>query len=235
MSFMQMSIHSIHSSIFRPHQNLEEYIFKFIHSVSEGSIIVVTSKIVSLAEGRIVKNNPGQKRKWIRQESEQVYKTAWFYLTQKDGHWCPNAGIDESNANENLILWPTDSYGVAHDLCLRLMRRYHVKKLGILITDSRLFPLRAGVIGVALGYAGFKGLRDYRGKPDLFGRSLRMTQTNIADCLASTAVLCMGEGNERTPLAVIERAPVHFIKKVDASELRIDPRHDLYRPLFSRL
>ena len=110
---------------------------------------------------------------------------------------------------------------------------YGVKKLGVLITDSRVFPLRAGVTGVALGYTGFKGLRDYRSKKDLFNRPLTMTQTNVADCLASAAVLVMGEGAERTPLGIITDAPIVFTNKTDAANLRIDPKVDLFKPLYA--
>ena len=59
-------------------------------------------------------------------------------------------------------------------------------------------------MGLCIGYYGFYPLRDYRGKKDIFGRELKMTQTNIADSVAAAAVLCMGEGNEQTPLAVAE-------------------------------
>jgi coenzyme F420-0:L-glutamate ligase/coenzyme F420-1:gamma-L-glutamate ligase len=93
-------------------------------------------------------------------------------------------------------------------------------------------PLRAGVVGVALGYAGFKGLRDYRGKKDVFGRKLKITQTDVADSLATAAILAMGEGNERQPLAIVTHAPVEFTDRVNRKELLIPFKDDMYRPLF---
>lgn len=230
-----MIVKSITCRLFLPNQSLEEYVCKSISSLHDGDILVVTSKIVALAQGRIVPNTRGKKARIIKQESEAILKTRWCYLTLKDGHWCPNAGVDESNADGKLILWPEHSYTVAASLRKTLMRRYGIRRLGILITDSRTFPLRAGVTGVAVGYAGFKGLRDYRGKPDLFDRKLKMTQTNVADTLASAAVLLMGEGNERMPLAVIQDAPIVFTQRVNPEELRIDPKSDMYRPLFASL
>ncbi len=229
-----MLIKAIPSRLFTEREVLEAYVLQHIPRLKEGSILCVTSKIVALAQGRVVANTRGAKTRWIKKESEQAIKTKWCYLTLKEGHWCPNAGIDESNANGKLILWPDKSYEVAQTLRKALQKKFRLKKLGILITDSRVFPLRAGVVGVALAYAGFKGLRDYRGKPDLFGKKLALTQTNIADTLASAAVMVMGEGRERQPLAVIESAPVVFVSKVDPTELCMDPAGDLYRPLFSK-
>jgi F420-0:gamma-glutamyl ligase len=91
------------------------------------------------------------------------------------------------------------------------------------------------VVGVALGYAGFKGIRDYRGTKDLFGRVLKMSRTDVADSLATAAVLEMGEGSERQPLAVITHARIDITEKVDRNELKIALRDDLYYPLFRRI
>ena len=96
-------------------------------------------------------------------------------------------------------------------------------------------PLRSGITGVALGYAGFQGIRDYRGKPDIFGRKFKFSRTNVADSLATAAVLVMGEGNERQPLAIIEKSPVEFCDKIRQKELSIDIREDMYAPFFSQL
>jgi len=107
--------------------------------------------------------------------------------------------------------------------------------VGVLVTDSRILPLRAGIVGVALGYAGFKGVRDYRGTPDIFGRVLKLSRTDVADSLAAAAVLQMGEGAEQQPLALITDARVEFTERTSRRELRIDPKEDLYRPLFEHL
>jgi len=71
-----------------------------------------------------------------------------------------SAGIDESNANGKLILLPQDSFQTAYALREKIQQKYDVRHIGVLITDSRTVPLRAGVTGVALGYAGFCGVRD---------------------------------------------------------------------------
>lgn len=230
-----MQVMPIRGSIFRPHQDLAPYIFKHVPVLLEGMILVVTSKIVAMSEGRVAENGEGVKERLVLEESEEAIQTAWCYVTKKDGHWCPNAGIDSSNADGQLVLWPVDAYAAAASVRRACMDHYGIEQnFGVLMTDSRVFPLRAGVTGVALGYAGFKGLRDYRGKPDIFGEPLTMTQTNIADTLASASVLVMGEGNEQTPLGIVLDAPVEWSEEVDRNELTMDPEHDLYRPLFER-
>lgn len=110
------------------------------------------------------------------------------------------------------------------------------KNLGILIVDSRMLPLRAGALAYAIGYAGFKGVRDNRGKSDIFGRTLELSQTDVADGLASGVVICMGEGAEQTPLAVITDPPVEWTDEpIDPQELIIPPEDDIYRPFFENL
>jgi F420-0:gamma-glutamyl ligase len=189
-----------------------------------------------LAEGRTAQYiNKAEKTKLIKNESELAIKTKYTWLTIKDGMVMASAGIDESNAKGKLILLPKDSFKSAEVLRKKLKKIFKVRKLGVLITDSRIFPLRAGIVGVSLGYSGFKGIRNYIGKKDIFGRILKMSRTDIADSLATSAVLCMGEGKEQQPLALITDAPVEFIEKINKKELLIDPKEDLYLPLFGSI
>lgn len=229
---MSMIVSPIKTRIFKLNESLEKFIAEHLPKVSNRSVIVVASKIVALSQGR--RKFSKEKTKWVKRESERFIKTRWGYLTLKDGHWCYNSGIDESNAEGGgLILWPREPYHAARELRRKLLKFYRIKELGILITDSRIFPLRSGVCGVALGYAGFAGLKDYIGKKDLFGQKLKMTRTNVADCLASAAVLVMGEGAEAQPLAVVSGMALEFRANTDTTELAIDAKDDLYKPLFS--
>ena len=231
-----MIIQPIKTSIFKEGDNLLAFIIRYFKKVPERSVIVVTSKIVALEEKRtVVAGNAKTKEKLIRAESEFAMPTKYTWLTIKDGMVMASAGIDESNANGKLILLPKDSFKTASFLRKKLREHYGVKHLGILITDSRTIPLRAGVTGVALGYAGFKGIKDYRGTPDIFGRKFKISRVNVADSLATAAVFVMGEGNEQQPLAIIKKAPVEFCHKIHGRELRIDIKDDMYRPLFLRL
>ncbi|MFZ2886285.1 MAG: coenzyme F420-0:L-glutamate ligase [Minisyncoccia bacterium] len=228
-----MLVRPVKTRIFKEGEDLEAFILEHVPSLSDGAILVVTSKIVALAEGRTA--DPKDREKIIEEESEFSMRTKYTWLTIKDGTVMASAGVDESNADGKLVLLPKDSFAAADVLRAKFLRRFGIKNLGVLITDSRFIPLRAGAAGVALGYAGFKGVREYRGKPDIFGRPLQFSRTDIADGLATAAVLEMGEGNEQRPLCIIENAPVEFVEKVDRNELHIDIEDDLYKPLFDTL
>jgi F420-0:gamma-glutamyl ligase len=228
-----MQVTAIKTRVFRENEDLLSFILKYFKKIPEKSVLVVTSKIVALSEGRTAEfKNKKQKVARIKQESDFAIKTKHVWLTIKDGMVMSSAGIDESNAKGKLVLLPKDSFQSAFLNRKELKKIFKIKKMGVLITDSRIFPLRAGIVGVSLGYAGFKGVRDYRGGNDIFGRVLKMSRTDVADSLATTAVLCMGEGAEQQPLALVTGAPVEFTEKINKNELFIDPKEDLYLPLF---
>lgn len=228
-----MLVKPIKTRVFQEGEDLYCFITRYISRLSERSIIVVTSKIIALSEKRtVIVNNQKTKENFIKQECDIAIPTKHVWLTIKDGMLMADAGIDESNAKGKLILLPRDSFKSARILRNKLKRKYNIKKLGVIITDSRTLPLRAGVVGAALGYAGFRGIKDYRGKRDIFGRKFKFSQTDIADSLATSATLVMGEGKEQQPLAIIKNAPIVFYEKVYRRELRIDFKDDMYRPLF---
>ncbi len=222
--------------MFEEKERIISFIQEHVKQLKENSILVITSKIVALGEGRTaIIETIKTKEEYIRSESEYAVPTKYAWLTIKDGVVMAAAGIDESNANGKLILLPKNSFLSAEKLRKSLQEIYKIKNLGILITDSRTLPLRAGVTGVALGYAGFKGIKDYRGKPDIFGRKFKVSRVDVADSLATAAVFTMGEGNERKPLAVITDSEVSFCENVNRNELRIAIEDDMYAPLFTNI
>lgn len=223
------------TKIFQVRDNLFDFIAHEIPKIHEKSILVVTSKIVALAQGRIVSMDEYDKEDLVRAESKCVMQTPWCLLGYHDGEWSANAGIDESNARDGFILLPRQPMKVARELWVQLRKYHDVSSLGIIITDTRSVPLKKGTLGVAIGYAGFDGLKSYIGKKDMFSRTLRMTCVNAADSLACAAVFAMGEGNEQTPLAVVRDAPVSFWKKNQRAVcLRIDPKKDIYAGIFQK-
>ncbi|MEK7642557.1 MAG: coenzyme F420-0:L-glutamate ligase [Patescibacteria group bacterium] len=231
-----MIITPIKTRIFQEGENLFKFITDYFKKISEGSVIVVTSKIVALSEKRtaIVKNIR-TKEELIRKESTIAIPTKYVWMTIKDNMIMASAGIDESNADGKVILLPKDSFKAARVLRNQLKKKYKIKNLGVVITDSRTVPFRSGVAGVAMGYAGFRGLKDYTGKLDIFGRKFKYAKVNVADCLATSAILVMGEGAERRPLAVITVASVEFCQNVRRKELEINIEDDMYLPLFAKL
>jgi len=228
-----MNVRPVRTRVFKEHEDLEEFIIEHIPHIADGMVLVVTSKIVALSEGRTARLE--DRDDVIQKESSFAVRTKHVWLTVKDGTVMCSAGVDASNADGKLILLPNNSFDAADELRVKLMRRYNLKELGIIIPDSRFMPLRVGATGVAVGYAGFKGVRDYRGEEDIFGRPLNISRTNLADGLATAAVLEMGEGKEQQPLCVIADAPVEWTDTVDRTELHINIEDDVYKPLFDRL
>lgn len=228
-----MNIKPVKTRVFQEGEDLFAFITKYFTKIPEQSIIVVTSKIVALSENRTVDiKDDKTKEELIRSESEFAMRTKHTWLTMKDGAAMTSAGIDRSNGNGKFILLPKDSFRTARLLRNKLQKSYNTKQLGVLIVDSRSVPLRAGALGVALGYAGFKGIKNHLGAPDIFKRKFTFCRTNIADSLATAAVLVMGEGDEQQPLALIKKAPAIFCETVRRNELQIHIQDDMYQPLF---
>jgi len=117
-----------------------------------------------------------------------------------------NAGIDQSNIEhddgESALLLPLDPDLSAHRLRATIQDLTGVT-MGVVISDSMNRPWRLGTVGIAIGSAGITVLDDRRGQRDLFGRQLKVTMINRADCIATAAVLVMGETIERTPAALV--------------------------------
>ncbi|MBI5621452.1 coenzyme F420-0:L-glutamate ligase [Candidatus Falkowbacteria bacterium] len=226
-----MKIKPIRTPIFKPNQRLLPFLERALPRCLEGSVVVVTSKIVALSEGRVVPSFTAESHaRIIRSESDWAMRTKYTWLTIKDSVVMASAGVDESNGNGQLILLPRDSFKSAARIRSHLRKKYKLKHLGVIITDSRCTPLRAGITGMAIGYAGFKGIKSYRGIPDIFGRRFHFSQVNVADSLAAAAVLCMGEGAERQPLAVITNAPIVFSTQQRRGELIITLKDDMFLP-----
>ena len=231
-----MKIQTIKTRIFKPKEKLLPFITSRLPSIKEKTILVVTSKIVALAEGRLVKKiDENTKLEIIKRESDFVLPTKYVYLTIKDGQIMANAGVDESNANGQIIMLPKDSFKTTRLIRNYFKKKYKLKNFGVIITDSRCLPLRAGTTGMAIGYAGFKGLKDYRRRLDIFGRPFKYSRVDIADSLATAAVLCMGEGDEKQPIAIITSAPVEYSNRINKNELKINIKEDMYGPIFKIL
>ncbi len=221
------------------YQILDDYLPR----LEEGSIVAIASKIVGICEGRVVKaESPEQKEELVKKEAQ-------YYLPRESNQYgvmititnnimVASAGIDESNADGNLALWPIDPQESANDIRSYLAKKLNLSRIGVVITDSRLAPLRWGVTGVAISHSGFRALNSYVGKPDIYGRLMQMEKSNVADSLAVAGVAEMGEGNEQRPLAVITDAKfVHFQKrnptKKELEDLIIRLGEDVYSTMLT--
>ncbi|MDT7864585.1 MAG: coenzyme F420-0:L-glutamate ligase [Thermoproteota archaeon] len=209
--------------------------------LQDNDIIVISQKIISKWEGRIVNLNnviPSQKAiilskitqkdprfvELVLRESKRIVKaTAGHLIVEtKHGIVCANAGIDRSNVKggEYVTLLPEDP-----DKSARIIRneieKKTGKKVGIIISDTYGRPLREGQINLAIGASGVKIFKDYRGKADRAGYILQVKNIAIADELASAAELVMGQGDEGIPVAIIRGLNILTNEDEDASKLNM--------------
>jgi coenzyme F420-0:L-glutamate ligase/coenzyme F420-1:gamma-L-glutamate ligase len=143
-----------------------------------------------------------------------------------------NAGIDHSNlpahaGAERVLLLPKDPDGSARALQEHLEATCGVR-LAVIIADSFGRPWRKGTVGIALGAAGLPALIDLRGRPDLFGRALLVTETGFADEIAAAAGLLMGQADEAVPMVLV-RGLGWSAPEVPAAALIRPAEHDLFR------
>jgi len=200
----------------------------------EKSVLVMASKILAITESRVKKiENEQDFEKALKEEAGQIIGGHPVVLTVKNGIFAPWAGIDRSNIEKGkIVLWPKKPFLSAQKIRKAVIKRHKLKKFGVVIADSFCLPLRQGVMSVAIGYAGIKGIKDLRGKKDLHGNTLKYTKIAVADQLATMGQLVMGEGNEKTPMAIIYNAEVEFTEKTDTKETIIKASECLYQPLY---
>ena len=143
----------------------------------------------------------------ILRESRRVvrHRPGVLIVEHRSGIVLANAGIDRSNvagAEDTVLLLPEDPDASAMSLKKALEDRFGVR-LGVVITDSVGRPWRMGTTGIAIGCAGVAALEDLRGNPDLFGRTLEVSEVATADAVAAAAGLLMGEGLEGSPAVLV--------------------------------
>jgi F420-0:gamma-glutamyl ligase len=219
--------------------DLSSVLDKAVPSLEENSIVVITSKIVSICEGRVVSFGAADKEQLIIDESDlYLPKTLSRYghhFSVVDHTLISSAGIDESNGASNYILWPKDSQATANQVRAYLVKRFGLTNVGVIITDSTCQPLRRGTTGICMAHSGFNALRDYIGTPDLFDKPFTVSMASISGGLAAAAVLTMGEGTEQTPIAIISDADFVQFQQRDPSDeelavLNIPIEDDLFGP-----
>lgn len=223
-----------------PKDDLWEVLDESLPKLLERDVVVVTSKVVSIGEGRCVPlGTPAQKKRLIEQEAEYLARfkeSRRSMFSVKGNAVVGSAGIDESNSNGYWTLWPEDPFRSARQIWDYLRRKHRLSRLGVIITDSTSPPMRLGCTGVSIGFFGIHPLLRYIGKTDIFGRKFKFERANLVDGIAAAAVVAMGEGDEQTPLAVARDVPSLRFASYDTSrELLIRPKEDIYYPLFKPL
>jgi coenzyme F420-0:L-glutamate ligase len=214
--------------------NVVELIDRRVGSrLKDGDVLVVSSKFVAVAEGRVVELSSvraGAKARAlaseykmdarlceliVRESDELVGGIPGFILASKEGLLTPNAGIDKSNVeHSNVVLYPRKPEASARRIRegLRFSRGVSV---GIVICDSRLSPTRRGTMGVAIASSGIESVLDMRGRVDLFGKPLKVTSQGVADDLSSAAEILMGESDESIPIVLVRGLRKSMLKNTE--------------------
>src|SRR3989304_5924976 len=218
-----------------PKDDLNQLLDLSLKKLKEKDIVVVTSKIVAIGQGRTVKaKSMAQKIKLIKQEAEGYLPGQPHGLTLKDLTLVAYAGIDRSNADNHYVLWPKNPHQEAKKIWTHLKHRHGLKNLGVIIVDSFCLPLRWGHYGISIGFWGFRPNKSYDGTKDIFGHKIILGNSNYVDALSAISGVLMGEGNEQTPLLVIRGAKfIKFTNKDTLPEIAIpgSGRPDFYSPL----
>jgi len=198
-------------------QDLLVLLDSYITDLQDGTVVAITSKIVSLCENNVVPFDAIDKETLVIQESDKYLPAALskygHHFTITNNILIAMAGIDESNGGDYYVLWPKDAQATANLVRAHFTKKFGLKRLGVIITDSTSHALRRGTIGICLAHSGFSALNSYVGQPDLFGRPFAVSRADVASGLANSAVLQMGEGTERTPIALI--TDVDFVTFLD--------------------
>ena len=240
-----------------PGDDLAKIIFKSVTfsgiSLLDGDILVVAQKIVSKAEGRLVnlasvepsdsaiklavyaEKDPRLIELNLRESNEVLRVRAGTLIVEHHlGFVCANAGIDHSNvagepsSNEEwVLLLPENPDESARNLRDKL-QDISGAGLGVMIIDSHGRAWRLGTVGTAIGLAGVPGVVDLRGRPDLFGYKLRITEVGAADELAAAASLVMGQADENTPVVHARGFP-YALRESSVKEILRPKEQDLFR------
>jgi coenzyme F420-0:L-glutamate ligase/coenzyme F420-1:gamma-L-glutamate ligase len=200
----------------------------------EHDVVVVTQKIVSKAEGRLVPvdhGDPAAKLAVVAAESVRILRRRGDLVISETRHGfvCANAGVDLSNvADGTAALLPDDPDRSARRIRAGLQRAVGVE-VGVIVSDTFGRPWRRGVTDVAIGCAGVAAVLDLKGTPDAGGRELVATEICVADELASAAELVMGK-DRNVPVAVVRGVPPEWLRPGSVrTEVVRPPEEDLFR------
>ncbi|MFV9505698.1 MAG: coenzyme F420-0:L-glutamate ligase [Oscillochloridaceae bacterium umkhey_bin13] len=217
-------------------------------SLVEGDVLVVTQKIVSKAEGRLVDpasvepsafahqiaaqgRKDAHYQEVVLRESRRIVKMVAGVLITETHHGliCANSGVDESNVGggQLLCLLPEDPDASAARLRSAIRERTGLE-VAVIISDTFGRPWRDGQVNVAIGCAGIAPLNDFNGIDDPYGYTMHATLIAVADELASAAELVMGK-IDQVPAAIIRGYAYTPSETASARQLQRDPRFDLFR------
>ncbi|MDQ1381108.1 MAG: coenzyme F420-0:L-glutamate ligase / coenzyme F420:gamma-L-glutamate ligase [Actinomycetota bacterium] len=201
--------------------------------LQDGDCLVVTQKVVSKAENRLVPLDPddlGARRALVESESVRVVRRRGDLIISETRHGfvCANAGIDLSNVEQGwAALLPVDSDRSAKHVRDALRAREKVE-VGVIISDTFGRPWRRGLTDVAIGVSGVAAVVDLRDTTDALGRVLQVTEVAVADEIASAAELVMGKATN-VPAAIVRGVDPSWLREGSVRELIRPTDEDLFR------
>ncbi|MGI9034357.1 MAG: coenzyme F420-0:L-glutamate ligase [Acidimicrobiales bacterium] len=203
--------------------------------LADGDVVVVTQKVVSKAEGRLVALDPddpsAHRRRLVEDESVRVLRRRGDTVIAETRHGfvCASAGVDLSNVEEGwAALLPVDADRSARRIRDGLRARAGVE-VAVVVSDTFGRPWRRGLTDVAIGCAGIAAVVDLRGSTDSTGRVLSVTEVAVADELASAAELVMGK-SAGIAAAVVRGVDPSWLREGSVREEVVRPhREDLFR------
>jgi coenzyme F420-0:L-glutamate ligase/coenzyme F420-1:gamma-L-glutamate ligase len=218
----------------RPGDDLANLIVEADTEIRDGDCLVITQKVVSKAENRLVDidpNNPLSHKPLVEQESVRILRRRGELIISQTEHGfvCANAGIDLSNVERGqAALLPIDSDRSARGVKDRLKARADLD-VAIIVSDTFGRPWRRGVTDVAIGCAGIGAIVDLRGTTDAHGRELMVTEVAAVDEIAAAADLVMGK-SEGIAVAIVRGLPSEWFRPGSVvDEIVRDPADDLFR------
>jgi coenzyme F420-0:L-glutamate ligase / coenzyme F420-1:gamma-L-glutamate ligase len=202
--------------------------------LADGDVVVVTQKVVSKAEGRLVAIDPDDPRSHkalVEQESVRVLRRRGDLVISETSHGfvCANAGVDLSNVERGqAALLPVDPDRSARRLRDGMRARTGVD-VAVIVSDTFGRPWRRGLTDVAIGCAGIGALLDLRGTSDALGREMQVTEVAVVDELAAAAELVMGK-SAGIPVAIVRGVDRSWFRRGEVrGELVRPPEEDLFR------
>ena len=218
----------------RPGDELAALIAAAGVALAGGDVVVVTQKVVSKAEGRLVPVDPddpqGHKGLVFDEAVRILRRRGDLVMTEtRHGFICANSGVDLSNVERGwAALLPVDPDRSARRIRDGLRARTGVE-VGVIVSDTFGRPWRNGVTDVAIGTAGVAGVVDLRGTSDALGRELAVTEVCVADELAAAAELVMGKASG-IPVAVVRGVDPAWLREGSVRDEIVRPyRQDLFR------
>jgi coenzyme F420-0:L-glutamate ligase/coenzyme F420-1:gamma-L-glutamate ligase len=201
--------------------------------IDDGDCLVVTQKVVSKAEGRVValdRDDLDARRALVESESVRVLRRRGDLVISETRHGfvCANAGVDLSNVETGFAaLLPLDADRSAKHVRDALRARHGVE-VAVIVSDTFGRPWRLGLTDVAIGVSGIAAVVDLRDTPDALGRPLHVTEIALADEIAAAAELVMGKA-AGIPAAIVRGLRREWFRESSVRELVRPPREDLFR------